>query len=271
MSNFRQHLDSFRPMRLDLSAAQPVTAACNLMFTRFFYLITLLIIVSALIGCASYGERVAPVPLPEAQADHVDVDGVKLVARPYVEDDDAKAAFGFDIRGSGLLPVRFVIDNQSGREVTVRPGQTFLIDKTGQAWPLLTAEQAYQRVRSHTELGETAKGTIKPALLLGAAGAVAGFAVGVISGKNIGESAAKGAALGASAGAIYGGATRHQSVESLIREDLARESLQNVRVRRGELAYGYLFFPGKDEADSAMELRLGLDIGSEKTIVHLPL
>ncbi|MGD2063719.1 MAG: hypothetical protein PVF51_09095, partial [Nitrospirota bacterium] len=41
-------------------------------------------------GCATYGERVAPIPLPEAQADHVEVAGVKLVARPYVDKREAK-------------------------------------------------------------------------------------------------------------------------------------------------------------------------------------
>lgn len=221
-------------------------------------------------GCAGYGERVAPVPLPSAQPDHVDVYGVKLLARPYVDPKEAEAAFGFDIRGAGLLPVRFVIDNQSGKNVRVRPAQSFLMDQEGQAWPLLTAEQAYQRVRSHVDLAETTKGAAKPALLLGAAGAVAGFAIGVLTGEDVGEATAKGAVLGASAGAIAGGAKRHGTLESEIRNDLARESLQNARVRPGELAYGYLFFPGKDEAFSAKELRLGLEIGDQPHIVNLP-
>ena len=81
-----------------------------------------LLLAALVSGCATYGERVAPIPLPEAHANHVEVAGVKLVARPYVDKKEAKAVFGFDIRGAGLLPVRFVIDNQSRERVEVVPG-----------------------------------------------------------------------------------------------------------------------------------------------------
>jgi hypothetical protein len=222
-------------------------------------------------GCATYGERVAPIPLPEAQADHVEVAGVKLLAQPYVDKKEAKEVFGFDIRGAGLLPVRFVIDNQSDDTVQVIPGQTLLVDAQGNAWPLLSAEQAYRRVKGKVEVGETFLGAAKPATLLGAAGAVAGFAIGVLTGENLGETTSKGAVLGAAAGAVGGGATRYDSLGSQVSNDLARQSLQNRRVGRGELAYGYLFFPGDKEALSAKTLRLGVRIGATSHIVNLRL
>jgi len=229
-------------------------------------------LVAALVaGCATYGERVAPIPLPEAQADHVEVAGVKLVARPYVDGREAKAVFGFDIRGAGLLPVRFVIDNQSDDTVQVVPGQTLLIDGQGNAWPLLSSDQAYRRVKGKVEMGETFLGAAKPATLLGAAGAVAGFAVGVLTGENLADTTSKGAVLGAAAGAVGGGASRYDKLGSQVSNDLARHSLQNRRVGRGELAYGYLFFPGHDEARSAKTLRLGVKIGATSHIVNLPL
>lgn len=228
--------------------------------------------VAALVtGCATYGERVAPIPLPEAQADHVEVEGVKLVARPYVDKREAKEVFGFDIRGAGLLPVRFVIDNQSSGTVQVVPGQTLLIDVDGNAWPLLSSDQAYRRVKGKVEMGETFLGAAKPATLLGAAGAVAGFAVGVLTGENLAEATSKGAVLGAAAGAVGGGASRYDNLGSQVSNDLARQSLQNRRVGRGELAYGYLFFPGDKEAKSAKTLRLGVKIGAASHIVNLPL
>ena len=220
-------------------------------------------------ACTLYGERVAPVPLPSSQSNHVDVIGAKLAAFPYVDEDSAEAVFGFDIRNTGLLPVRFVIDNQSAGTVEVDPRQTFLIDEQGQAWPLLTSTQAYKRVSSSVELGETFKGAAKPSVLLGAAGAVAGFAIGVLTGNNIGEAIAKGAVVGASIGAIYGGGRRHESLDSEIRYDLQRHSLRNEKVRKGELAYGYLFFPGKDEAESAWALRLGLLLNGEHRVVNI--
>jgi hypothetical protein len=157
------------------------------------------------------GERVTPVPLPGAQAGHIDIQGTKMAAQAFAGDREANNAPGFDIRGAGLLPVRLVIDNQNPGAVSVAPDQTFLIDTEGQAWPLLTAEQAYQRVRSHVELGETVKSTGRPAVLLGAAGALAGAAIGFIKGGSVGETAAQGAAMGAAAGAIFGGSRRYAS------------------------------------------------------------
>lgn len=238
---------------------------------RFPVLINMLLVSMLLFGiagCALYGERVAPVPLPSSQANHMDVMGAKLVAYPYVDEDSAEAVFGFDIRNAGLLPVRLVVDNQSVGAVEVDPSQTFLIDEQGQAWPLLTADQAYKRLSSRVQVGETLKGAVKPSVLLGAAGAVAGFAIGVLT-KNIGEGIAKGAAVGASIGAIYGGGRRYVTLDSEIQKDLQHHSLRNEKVGKGELAYGYLFFPGKDEATSARALRLGLRLNGERHIVNI--
>jgi len=232
-------------------------------------LLVLLVVFGLVSGCSSYGQRVAPVPLPATQKNHLDIQGAKILAQPYADADEAKAALGFDIRGSGLLPVRLVIDNQSNKTVKVVPSQTFLIDKAGQAWPLLTAAQAYERVKGHVEIGETAKGAAKPAILLGAAGALAGLAVGIITGDNIGESAGKGAVIGGTAGALIGSAKRYDELDARISDDLASESLSNARIRRGELAYGYLFFPGKDEAESASGLRIAIDVGGQRQIEYL--
>lgn len=233
-------------------------------------LIALLSLVVALSGCATYGERVAPVPLPETQA-HVKADGVRILAQDFANEQKARSAFGFDIRGAGLLPVRLVIDNQGPGEVRVDAKQTFLIDAQGQAWPLLSAEQAYQRVKSHVELGETAKGVGRPALLLGAAGAIAGAAIGLVAGHDVGEIVGKGAAVGAAAGALLGGARQHEALDSRISRDLLQESLRNDRIGSGELAYGYLFFPGKEEAKSAAVLRLALDLDGKRRVVRVPL
>ncbi len=236
---------------------------------RWLYQTTLIAI--ALMGCATYDDRVAPVPLPSEQAKTVDIGGVMLIAESYVSTETAKQAFGFDIRGAGLLPVRFVVENDSPYAVSVTPDQTFLVDNQGQAWPLLSAEQAYTRVKQHVELGETARATGRPALLGGATGAIIGAAVGIVSGGNIGDSAARGAAAGAAVGAVSGGFKRHQELAGEIRRDLAGESLRNREVKAGELAHGFLFFPGEDEAKSAKRLRLGLKIGDKQHIINLAL
>ena len=231
--------------------------------------IVLLLSLFVLAGCASYGHRVSPVPLPGAQPEHVTVNGVEMLAVAFPDAKTAEDRFGFDVRGSGLLPVQLVIDNQGTQKVSINSGQTFLIDQSGQAWPLLSAEEAYQRVKGHVEMGETAKGTVKPAVLLGAAGALAGFAIGIISGQDIGECVGKGAVLGGTAGALAGGTAAYATAPEKIRTDLTQRSLRNRPVEPGQLAHGFLFFPGRKEATSAQQLRLAVTIGEEPHVLNL--
>jgi hypothetical protein len=165
-----------------------------------------------------------------------------------------------------MLPVRFVIDNQSEKRVRVNPEQTFLIDQEGQAWPLLSTDQAYNRVKDKVEIGETFKGAATSAVLAGAAGAVAGLAIGILSGGNIAKIMGKGAAVGAGVGAIAGSASRYGQLDNELSNDLYQKTLENKSIRQGELAYGYLFFPGSsDESQSATALRLSLQIGARNT------
>jgi hypothetical protein len=70
----------------------------------------------------------------------------------------------------------------------------------------------------------------------------------------------KGAAIGAAAGLVSGGGQgfneHYEDVQSKIKEDLQSRSLQYRAIRPGELAYGFIFYPG--EAKSAKVLRLQL-------------
>ena len=233
-------------------------------------LLFILCISVSLLACSTYGDRVSPVPLPTQQKDHVNVEGALLLANAYVDPDAAETAFGFNIRGAGLLPVRVVVDNQSAGDVELLGDQTFLIDKQGQAWPLLTAKQANERVKDRVQVAETFLGTGVPAVLMGAAGAVAGVAIGVLTGDNLGEAAMKGAVLGGATGAIYGGATRHEEIEDDIEYDLARHSMRNQHITAGSLAYGYLFFPG-NEIESVQSLRLSIAVNGQKRVVNINL
>jgi hypothetical protein len=233
--------------------------------------LVMLLIGSMLSGCSTYKERVSPVLLPSASIGSIDIKGARIAATPYVNEKRAKSVFGYDVREMGLLPVRLVIDNQSKEEINLQPQQTFLIDNQGQAWPLLTTDQAYRRISEDVEIGETLKGAMRPSVLMGAAGALAGLAIGVISGSNLGDTTGKGAMAGAAAGALYGGASAHDEYGQQIVNDLARRSLHADRVLPGELAFGYLFFPGRDEAKSANMLRLGIMVGQELQVINIPL
>ncbi|MDQ7089883.1 MAG: hypothetical protein Q9M50_04470 [Methylococcales bacterium] len=234
----------------------------------------LIVIVSislSLFACSTYNERVTPVLLPSLQNDAIDVEGVLLVAQSFVDEDKAETAFGFDIRGAGLLPIKVVIDNQSNHVVSLVGQQTFLLDQKGQAWPLLSARQANERASDEVQITETALGAGVPSILMGTAGAIAGLAIGVLTGDNLGTAAMKGAVLGGAVGAIYGGAAKHDEIEGDIAYNLADKSLHNQQITPGSLAHGYLFFPGLDEAESAQTLRLSLIINGHTRIVNIGL
>jgi len=239
-------------------------------FVSIMSLAALLCGATLLSGCATYGERVAPIPVPSKDSGAVDVDGASVVARAYVDPKAAEQAFGFDIRGAGLLPVQFVVDNKSGKNFAIQPGQTLLLDGEGNAWPLLSANKAADRVRGSVSQGEAIKGGARSSLLTGLAGAVAGAAVGIVTGKSVGEAAGKGAAAGAAIGGIAGGASTYQNVGRDIQSDLEDKSIQDRLIKPGELAYGFLFFPGKDEAKSARAVRLSVRIGDTSHIVEVP-
>ena len=108
-------------------------------------------------------------------------------------------------------------------------------------------------------------------MLVLAAGAAAGAAIGVLTGNNVGEAAARGAVLGGTVGAIYGGSHRNKEVGTEIAYDLSQRTLRNERISAGSLAYGFLFFPGMDEAKSAQSLRLSISVKGQQRVVNVPL
>lgn len=230
------------------------------------------VLLAGLLSC-TYKDRVAPVRLPDGGSATVVVgDGLKIAARAFVDPAEAEAALGFDVRAAGLLPVQVTFQNDGTKEARIIGDQTLLLDRENNAWPVTSLEKTYQRTKDFVEIGETAKSTGKPALLMGAAGAIAGLAVGIISGHDVGEAMGKGAVLGAAAGAVGGGAVGYQENAARIRQDLREKSLKNSTILANQIAYGVLFFPGsKDEAKSVRELRLALEIGGETVIAVVPL
>ncbi|NTV14728.1 MAG: hypothetical protein HGA96_12490 [Desulfobulbaceae bacterium] len=226
-------------------------------------ILLLLVFLAAILPGCSYNDRVAPIRLPETASNMVEIDGLKISAQAYTAPEAAQATYGFDARKAGVLPVQVTFQNDSRIQVSVNPEQTFLLDNQQNAWPILSLEKTYQRTHKYVEVGETAKGAATPALLLGAAGAVAGLAIGIVSGSNVGEAMGKGAAIGVAAGAIGGGSNAYAKSTHQIRQDLTDKNMKNKPIQPGQIAYGTLFFPGTpgEEASSARELRLSLTFG----------
>ncbi|BBL73586.1 hypothetical protein [Methylomagnum ishizawai] len=231
--------------------------------------LAIVLLLTGMLACSTYHQKIPPVPLPGFSPNSVEVEGAQMAARAYPEPKEAEQAFGFDIRGAGLLPVRLVIDNRGRDVIKVNPQQTFLIDRQGMAWPLLTAEQAQGRVVAAVGTGETLKGGAISALWGGATAALSGFAIGLILQNGYGPMLNT-TGVGVGAGAFLGGGDG-QALQNRIRQDLNGKSLRNQRLQPGELAQGYLFFPGQDEARSANLLRLGLEMDGYPYVVNLSL
>jgi hypothetical protein len=223
---------------------------------RSLFLCASLIAIFSLASCQTYQPQVVPFKMPAAYPNVTRAGGADIAAKAYDDPNEAGQAFGYDMRGSGILPVQVVIDNRGTHPLEMVPGQTFLVDTANNMWPILDANLAYDRIQRKTELGKVVPEAAKGGVLGGTAGAIIGAAIGIVTGTNVGQAAARGAAVGAAVGATVGGVkgATDTDAQARIREDLYKRSLENRPVKPAEIAYGFVFFPG--EASKAKELRL---------------
>jgi hypothetical protein len=217
-------------------------------------------LISTLIGpgCATYQPKVTPFKLPEAYANVQRVADTYVGARAWDQEAAARAAFGFDIIGAGLLPVQVSFDNRGNQTLVIVPTQTFLINGKGEFFPVLSDTEAYDRIARGVRVQEGVKSLAEGAILGAATGALIGAAVGVASGGRAGEYAMRGATAGAVSGGIMGGlgGASDTQVPRTIAEDLTRHNLQNLPIQPGELAYGLILFPREAGQPQALRLQL---------------
>jgi hypothetical protein len=232
------------------------------------YLTITCLLMFFLAGCSTaYKAQPLPFKTPDAYQNKVEIADTQIGAKAFVDKEDAKQAFGFDIRAAGMLPVQIVFDNRGSLPLAINPAQTFLEDEQGNLWPVLTERFAYERATKYAQTKKIFKEGAYSAFLGATAGAIVGAAVGIVSGEDALSSAGKGAALGTAAGAVGGGlagAASSSDARSAIVRDLRDKSLENKAIKPGNLSHGIIFFPG--EAQSAKRLRLQLkDEGSDQT------
>ncbi len=208
------------------------------------------------LGCAGYESKVVPFKMPAAYPNVKEVAGASIAAQVYSDKNEAQDVFGFDIIGAGLMPVRVIFDNKGKHPIDIVGNQTFLVDADNNLWPVLEEKMAYDRIQKKTEFGKVAPEAGKYGALGGIAGGVIGAAIGIVSGHNVADAAMKGAAVGAATGVTGGGlkGMTDTDVQAQIRSDLEKRSLERRSVMPGEIAQGFIFFPG--ESKKAVELRL---------------
>jgi hypothetical protein len=206
----------------------------------------------------TYKAKPLPFRAPSSYGNSVEVGGAQVAAQAYADPKNAREAFGFDIRGAGMLPVQVIFDNQGPHSLKIIPEQTFLQDEQGNLWPVLQDQMAYERATRYSQTKNIFKEGAYAGFLGATAGAIIGAAVGIVTGQGVGSALGKGAAVGAAAGATLGGAKGYASDEAprAIINDLNQKSLENRPIKPASLAFGFIFFPG--EAPSAKLLRLQL-------------
>ncbi|MDI6753975.1 MAG: hypothetical protein QME78_06225 [Thermodesulfobacteriota bacterium] len=210
-------------------------------------------------ACAtSYKARPLPFRAPASYENATEVAGAVVAAQAYADPKKAEEAFGFNVRGAGMLPVQVVFDNQGPSSLKIVAEQTFLEDEAGNIWPILADKIAYERATKYAQTKEIFKEGAYSGFLGATAGAIIGAAVGIVTGQDVGSAIGKGVAVGAAAGATLGGTKGLASDDArrAIVNDLNRKSLENKAVNPKNLAHGIIFFPG--EAPSAKQLRLQL-------------
>ncbi|CAG0933817.1 hypothetical protein RHDC3_02691 [Rhodocyclaceae bacterium] len=187
------------------------------------------------------------------------VSGVTIGGEAFDDKGAAQDAFGFDIKGTGLIPVQLVMTNQGTKNLEIVTNQTFLVNEKNLYFQVVPNVTALDRIEKSTQFAaffgsEAGKGAVLGAV----GGAILGAAVGIVSGHNIGEALGKGAAIGGAGGAVAGGVKGGTSGERerTIIEDIRAKGLEGKTLPAGSIASGFLFFPA--EADTARNLRLQL-------------
>lgn len=219
-------------------------------------IIAIVLITALLASCQSYQRQVVPAKMPEAYPNMISVAGADIAAKVFDDPKEAESAFGFDIRGAGILPVQVIFNNKGMHSIEIASNQTLLIDMENNIWPILDSSLAYDRIAKKTDLGRVAPEAAKGGVLAGIGGALVGAAIGIVGGTNVASAAGKGAVVGAAAGAAVGGTKGYLNgdVKGQIKEDLQKRTLENRAIAPNEIAHGFIFFPG--ESGKIKEMRL---------------
>lgn len=220
------------------------------------FLTILMLVIMSISGCTSYKSQYVSFRPPEAYANKQESGGVSVGGEAYADSGEAKEAFGFDIRESGLLPVQLVMNNVSGQTIQIVTDQTFLVDAQGRYWQVMPNSVVVDRVEKSTQLAALGKGAGKGAFWGAAGGAILGAAVGIVSGQNVGNMMGKGAAIGAAGGSIIGTSKEASSTDRQVSivNDIRSKGLESKSIPPDHLANGFLYFPG--EAKSAKSVKL---------------
>ena len=118
------------------------------------YIAVLLGVLLLAVACAT-AYKATPLPFRDPasypNATQIEEEDAIVGAQAFADPQKAEEAFGFDIRGAGMLPVQVAFENESGLSFRINAEQTFLEDQAGNLWPILSDRLAYERATKHSQ------------------------------------------------------------------------------------------------------------------------
>lgn len=234
--------------------------------------ICLLMIVMAFTSCTTHNTHLVPFKPPSDYTNYQNVSGLLIGAEAFSDGKKAEQEFGFNVLGSGLLPVKIVIENKTGQGIELISGQTFIIDTNNRYLKVITNRESAERARKYTAAGTISGSTGKAEVWGSAAGALLKHAVGISSSresitmplpKDTIPAGTKAAELNE-----LGKIEDEKQRENKSAEYLRDKGIEGKIMPNNYIASGFLYFPG-DNFSSIQELRLQFkfrDTGRLQTI-----
>jgi hypothetical protein len=91
----------------------------------FISILLLITLTTCLSACQSYQRQVMPVKMPSSYPNATEVAGATIAAKIYDDKNEAEAFYGFDIIGTGVIPLQLIFDNKGIHSITIISSQTF--------------------------------------------------------------------------------------------------------------------------------------------------
>ncbi len=98
------------------------------MYWKQTFILALIVLLFAVIGCASYKHGNIDVRTVDAYSIHTTIDGISLAVDPYDSTEKAKKGFYVDVTSRGFYPVQLIFQNNSSDRVIVLRETVELID-----------------------------------------------------------------------------------------------------------------------------------------------
>jgi hypothetical protein len=91
----------------------------------FISILLLITLAAYLSACQSYQRQAIPAKMPSSYPNATEIASATIAAKIYDDKNEAETFYGFDIVGTGVIPVQLIFDNKGIHSITIIASQTF--------------------------------------------------------------------------------------------------------------------------------------------------